>query len=119
MKTCISVFAAILFVIPAWAGDGHVPSHMAGAHIASGAVGWAEGEVRRVDRAQGRVTLRHGPIDSLNMPPMTMVFRVQDSAWLEGLQPGDKVRFQAARNNGAYTVTRLERASEASPSATP
>ncbi len=46
------------------------------------------------------------------MPPMTMVFRVQDPAWLEGLRPGDAIRFQAERIDGAYTVTRLEKLQE-------
>jgi Cu(I)/Ag(I) efflux system protein CusF len=66
------------------------------------------GEVRRVDSAQGKLTLRHERIESLDMPAMTMVFQVADPKLLEGLQAGDKVRFAAERRNGAYTVTVIE-----------
>jgi Cu/Ag efflux protein CusF len=66
------------------------------------------GEVRRVDAAQGKLTLRHERIESLDMPAMTMVFQVADPKLLEGLQAGDKVRFAAEKRGGAYTVTALE-----------
>lgn len=98
---------SLLLAFPAWADKGH--EHHAGMGHAATVAGMAEGEVRRVDRVQGRLTLRHGPIEALGMPPMTMVFRVQDPALLEGLQPGDRVRFEAQRIDGAYTVIRLEK----------
>ncbi|OGB03397.1 MAG: copper-binding protein [Burkholderiales bacterium RIFCSPHIGHO2_12_FULL_69_20] len=66
-----------------------------------------EAEVRKVDRAQGKVTLRHGEIKNLDMPPMTMVFRVADPKLLDGLAEGAKVRFDAEKINGQYTVVRL------------
>lgn len=110
MKTLFAVSVLSLLGALAWADGGHVHTQGAGGPTqAKAAPALADGEVRRVDRAQGRVTLRHGPIESLNMPPMTMVFRVQDPAWLEGLKPGDNIRFQAERIDGAYTVTRLEK----------
>ena len=68
----------------------------------------ADGEVRKVDKAQGKVTLKHGEIKALDMPPMTMVFEVKDKAWLDNLKPGDKVRFSAVNNSGRYTVTAIE-----------
>jgi Cu/Ag efflux protein CusF len=68
----------------------------------------AEGEVRKVDKAQAKVTLKHGEIKSLDMPPMTMVFEVKDRTWLDTLKPGDKVRFSAVNEAGRYTVTALE-----------
>lgn len=67
-----------------------------------------EGEVRRL--AEDRVTLRHGPIDNLKMPPMTMVFRVSESAQLEGLEVGDAVQFRAQEQNGNYVVTEIQKA---------
>lgn len=67
-----------------------------------------EGEVRKVDKAQGKLTLRHGPIANLDMPAMTMVFRVADPKLLDNLQPGDKVRFAADKIDGAITVTALQ-----------
>jgi Cu(I)/Ag(I) efflux system protein CusF len=65
------------------------------------------GEVRRVDKDAQKVTLRHGPIPNLGMGDMTMVFRVADPKLLDGLKPGDKVRFRADRMGGQMTVTEL------------
>lgn len=69
----------------------------------------ADAEVRRVDREAGKITLRHGEIRHLDMPPMTMVFQVADPALLEGIQPGDKVRFRAVHEDGQYRVVVLQR----------
>lgn len=68
----------------------------------------AEGEVRKIDRAQAKLTLKHGPIASLDMPPMTMVFKVADPKLLDGLKDGDRVRFTAERIGGTITVTGVE-----------
>ena len=65
------------------------------------------GEVRRVDKATGRVTIRHERIVNLNMPPMTMVFRVADKGMLNTLRPGDQSLFRAEENNGVLTLTEL------------
>ena len=65
------------------------------------------GEVTKVDKAQQKITLRHGPIASLDMPAMTMVFKVQDAAALETLKAGDKVMFDVEKIGGQYTVTKL------------
>lgn len=69
----------------------------------------ADGEVRKVDKAQAKVTLKHGEIKSLGMPPMTMVYRVQNPATLDSLQVGDKVRFQAEKIDGQYTITEIRK----------
>ena len=68
----------------------------------------SEGEVRKVDRVAGKLTLQHGPLDNVDMPAMTMVFRIRDPAWLPQLKVGDKVRFVAERVDGNLTVTALE-----------
>lgn len=68
----------------------------------------ADAEVRKVDKEAGKVTLKHGALKNLDMPPMTMVFRVKDPMLLEKLKAGDKIRFQAEKVDGAYTVTQLE-----------
>ncbi len=68
-----------------------------------------EAEVRRVDLRSGKITLRHGEIKNLDMPPMTMVFQVREPALLEQVKAGDRVRFTADQINGAYTVLSLER----------
>lgn len=70
--------------------------------------GMSQGEVRKVDSAVGKLTLRHGPLMNMDMPAMTMVFRVKDPAWLTQLKVGDKVRFVAERVDGNLTVTTLE-----------
>lgn len=67
------------------------------------------GEVRRIDAAGGKITIKHGAISNLNLPPMTLVFHVSDPAMLESVQPGDKVRFHAEKIDGQYTITSLEK----------
>jgi len=71
-------------------------------------MGMSEGEVRKVDSAVGKLTLRHGPLANMDMPAMTMVFRVKDPAWLTQVKVGDRVRFVAERVDGNLTVTALE-----------
>lgn len=67
-----------------------------------------EAEVRRVDTHLQKITLKHGEIKNLDMPPMTMVFGVADNKLLSGVGVGDQVRFSAARVNGAFVITALE-----------
>ena len=67
-----------------------------------------EGVIRKIDKEQGKLTIKHGPIVNLDMPSMTMVFRVSDSKALETLKEGDKVRFFADNVNGALTVLAIE-----------
>jgi Cu(I)/Ag(I) efflux system periplasmic protein CusF len=68
----------------------------------------AEGVIRRVDAAGGRVTIKHGEIVALGMPPMTMVFRTKDPALLQGLKVGDTIRFQAEQDGSNYTLLSVE-----------
>lgn len=109
MKTRIAVALAALIAAPAFAQPqtqgGHTV-HRGGAEVQAAAV--AEGEIRRVDRETKKLTIRHGPIASLDMPAMTMVFQVKDPALLDRVKPGDKVRFAAEKLGGAYTVTAIE-----------
>lgn len=67
-----------------------------------------EGEVRKVDKDNQKVTLKHGEIKNLEMPPMTMVFGVKDSGMLEKLNVGDKVQFRAASEGGKFVVTEIQ-----------
>lgn len=70
----------------------------------------ADGEVRKIDEAAGKITLKHGPIKALDMDDgMTMVFRVQDPAMLKQVKVGDKVKFDADRVNGQITVTKIQK----------
>lgn len=79
-----------------------------GSSEATAAASMADGEVRKVDKEAGKVTLKHGPLTNLDMPGMTMVFKAADPKMLDGLKEGDKVRFSADRINGAISVTRIE-----------
>lgn len=67
-----------------------------------------DGEIRRIDKEQGKMSIRHGPLVNLDMPAMTMVFVVTDRAWLDQFKVGDKVRFHADKIGSQYTVTRIE-----------
>ncbi|MEY4978166.1 MAG: hypothetical protein RLZZ352_436 [Pseudomonadota bacterium] len=69
---------------------------------------WVGAELRRIDAVAGKVTLKHGEIRNLDMPPMTMVFTLREKALLGTLKAGDRVRFQADQINGVYTVLALE-----------
>jgi Cu/Ag efflux protein CusF len=63
-----------------------------------------DGEVRKVDLSAKKITIKHGEIKNLDMPPMTMVFQVKDPAMLDKLKAGDKVQFTVEDKNGAMTV---------------
>lgn len=67
------------------------------------------GEVRKVDKGAGKITIKHGPLKNIGMDAMTMVFRVKDQSMLEQVEVGDKIRFVAEEPNGKLTVTRLEK----------
>ncbi len=68
----------------------------------------ASGEVRRVDQAGGKVTLKHDAISDLELPAMTLVYQA-DPALLAGIKPGDKVSFTAERKDGKYVVTKISK----------
>lgn len=67
----------------------------------------ADGEVRKVDKGAGKITIKHGEIKNLDMPPMTMVFQAKDPAMLEKVQKGDKVKFRATMAGSAMVVTEI------------
>ena len=100
MKTWIPLLAALAVASPLHAEPVTPPAAQASA--------MSEGVVRRIDAANAKITLKHGPIVNLDMPPMTMVFRVQPPELLGGIKVGDKVRFHAEDIDGAYTVTAIQ-----------
>ena len=98
MKSLVSaVFISLFIAAPAAHAYGHVKD-------------MAAGEVRKVDTEQRKVTVKHGEIKNLEMPAMTMVFRVRDAALLEKLHVGDKIRFAAEKIDGNITITQIEAA---------
>jgi len=78
------------------------------AHADTHQADMAQAEVRKVDKENRKITLKHGEIRNLDMPPMTMVFGVEDAALLDKVKAGDKVRFRATQEGGKYTVTELQ-----------
>ena len=68
----------------------------------------ADGEVRKIDKENKKITLKHGVIKNLDMPGMTMVFGVKDAAVFDSLKVGDKVKFKAEQTGTAITVTAIQ-----------
>ena len=104
-----TITLAALFALAA-AGAGAAGSHHADAETdpALAAPELADGEIRKVDPDGAKLTIRHGPLQDLDMPGMTMVFQVKDAALLDKVKEGDKVRFSAEKTGGAYVVTMIE-----------
>jgi Cu(I)/Ag(I) efflux system periplasmic protein CusF len=71
-------------------------------------VSMSEGQVKKIDKDAGKITIKHGELKNLDMPPMTMVFRVKDPAMLEQVNAGDSISFVAEKVNGQLMVTRIE-----------
>lgn len=105
----VPLFSAVLLAHPAFADDTHKHGmkKMDAPVLAQAAV-MAQGEVRKVDKGTGKITLKHGPIVNLDMPGMTMVFHVKDPAMLDQVKKGDKVKFAAEKMGDNFTVTKIE-----------
>ena len=69
----------------------------------------SHGEIKKVDAANGKLTIKHGPLENLGMEAMTMVFKVKDPAMLSQVKVGDKIDFVAEEVNGALTVVKLQK----------
>lgn len=69
-----------------------------------------DGQVTKIDESAGKITLKHGPIKKFDMDDgMTMVFRVHDPAMLKQVKVGDKIKFEADKINGQFTVIKLQK----------
>lgn len=106
-----NVLLVLLYTIasltqPALADDAHHKKADAGTTAQAPAM--TEGEVRKVDKAAKKITLKHGPIANLDMPGMTMVFHVANPALLKGIKAGDKVKFFAEKVGENIAVTKIE-----------
>ena len=109
ITTILLTFATLLPVSGMAASDhgghGAMPSHAG----ASAATKMVDGQVKKIDKAAGKVTLAHGPLPHLGMNmAMTMVFRVKDAAWLDQMMAGEKIRFAADNPGGVMTVVKFE-----------
>jgi Cu(I)/Ag(I) efflux system periplasmic protein CusF len=67
-----------------------------------------DGEIRKVSKDLGKVTIKHGTIKNLDMPPMTMVFTAKDPAMLDTIAVGDKVKFTVVDEGGKMVVTAMQ-----------
>lgn len=107
-----ALLASALLVGPAFAqpkADVHAAHAPASAPTpAAGAAGMADGEVRKIDKDAGKLTLKHGEIKHLDMPGMTMVFQVREPALLDKVKVGDPVKFRVEQLGDAYVVTAIE-----------
>ena len=101
--------AGLAFQASAVDSQDHSHAAIAAKPAAAASVPLTDGEVRKVDKAAGKVTIKHGPMPKFDMPAMTMAYRVKDKAMLDNLQPGDKIKFDADGVGGEFTVLRLER----------
>ncbi|HEY5739801.1 MAG TPA: copper-binding protein [Gammaproteobacteria bacterium] len=70
----------------------------------------ATGVIKQIKASEGKLKIAHGPIERLGMPAMTMMFRVEDPARLEGLSKGDEVAFNVDNTAAGFSITRLETA---------
>jgi Cu/Ag efflux protein CusF len=108
MKTSNILFAAAAAVFAAGAFAQPEAGPAPGIPQASVADEWTDGEIRKIDKETGKVTLKHGEIRKLGMPPMAMVFETKDPKVLDGLKVGDKVRFRANHESGKYVLRDIE-----------
>jgi Cu(I)/Ag(I) efflux system periplasmic protein CusF len=110
----IAAAIAMSALSTAFAQQGGHDSHHAVAPAAKDAAAaststqMSEGEIRKVDKDAKKITIKHGDLKNLGMPPMTMAFQVQDPAILDQVKAGDKVNFVAAKIGGKLMVTKLE-----------
>jgi len=98
LKQVLITFAASLFAALA-----------ATAALAQATGPLTEGEIRKVDKEAGKLTIKHGEIKNLEMPAMTMVFRTSAPRLLDSLSAGDKIGFHAEKVDGQFTVTVIEK----------
>jgi Cu/Ag efflux protein CusF len=116
MKTLIVAFAAFgaVAVAPAFAGDDMAGMNMSmkpAASMQSSNAALTDAEVRKVDPASGMVTLKHGALQNVGMPAMTMAFKAKDAAMIKRIHEGDKVKVRIEDVDGTMTIVRLEKAS--------
>lgn len=108
-KIAFASLLAMSLAFPVLGDDKHHKSEGASAGAGQSSP-LADGEIRKVDKDAKKITIKHGPLAKLDMPAMTMVFQVKDSAMLDQVKVGDKIKFDAEKVGSAFTVTKIERA---------
>ena len=104
----LAMFALLLSTPLAAQTNTDHASHHPDPQATATATALTDGEVRKIDKSASKLTIKHGPLTNLDMPPMTMVFRVKDPTLLDKIKEGDKIKFSADRVDGALTVTEVQ-----------
>ena len=116
MKKLIAV-SSLFFGACAFTGAASAADDMAGMKMDAGATNAStptsaaltDAVVKKVDPASGMVTLKHGALTNVGMPPMTMAFKVKDVAMVKQVREGDKVKVRIENVNGTMTIVKLEK----------
>lgn len=105
----IAVCAISAFAVPAFAADEMGGTNMAMKASASASANAAltDAQVKKIDAASGMVTLKHGALENVGMPPMTMAFKAKDAAMVEHIHEGDKVKVRVENVNGTLMIVKL------------
>lgn len=105
-----TISMAALSAIPMAQAAGDHGAHSGASATQQASAEMTDGEVRKVDKDAKKITLKHGTIKNLDMPPMTMVFQVKDPAMLDAVKQGDKVRFKVEKAGSGLVLTELQSA---------
>lgn len=108
MKKSATLFSLLAMLTLALPGAQAQDEHHHDSAVGTAPAAMSSGEVVKVDKEAGKLTLRHGPLENLGMPGMTMAFRVAQPGMLEQVKPGDQVRFVAEKAAGALTIVTLQ-----------
>src|SRR6266702_1864331 len=116
MKKLIVAAVAVAAIVatPAFAGDDMAGMNMSikpSATKTSSNSALTDAEVKKVDPATGMVTLKHGALENVGMPPMTMAFKAKDAAMVKQVHEGDKVKVRVESVNGTLTIVKMEKQS--------
>jgi len=101
MKTLVLALTLVLLPITVHPAEGESSSKQV-------ELPWVQAEVKKIDIAGGRITLRHGDIPNVDMPGMTMAFRVADPKMLDAVKVGDPVKVSIDKVRGQLTIMRME-----------
>lgn len=108
MKRLSKITLAIAFALTSAAAFAQASGQATQSSQAPSTASMSEGEVKKINKDAGKVTIKHGELKNLSMPAMTMIFRVKDPAMLDQIKVGDKINFVADQVGGQLTVTQLE-----------
>ena len=62
------------------------------------------GEVKKVKAKSGKITIKHEPIPNLDMPGMSMVFRIAEGVDISEYKKGDAVEFTVVERDGKMVI---------------